>query len=247
VFAGKGFTHMKDYIRILGTLFLTLAVVGGFVALSVQSHAQENIATAALVETLSTLNRNKPLQNPSYQADSRLLSRSILDQKNKVVGQVQDIIMDNTGAIEALEINFNRLRLGTAYLNYRDMRFTQTSQGYQIGLDTPQLRSLFPEFPKAMPTEPQQGDMVFRLSRLSGAPIKLENNNTLGKVVAVLFNRAGTRAEALFIEVKYKPGTPDTLAIPYAAPHYMIDAVDNVELLLSPEQETAIIEYLNAR
>ena len=81
-------------------------------------HAQEYNRA---LEMITQLNQIEPKQNPGFDSADEILTRRILDHKNKVVGEVHDITIKENGSIAAMQVDFNRLRLGPeVFVNYRD-------------------------------------------------------------------------------------------------------------------------------
>lgn len=50
-------------------------------------------------QQITSLNRIDPLQNPQYESASDILKRRMLDRKNKVVGSIRDIVINENGNI----------------------------------------------------------------------------------------------------------------------------------------------------
>src|SRR5690554_1196799 len=96
------------------------------------------------LQRLARANRIQPLQNPEYKNGTDILGWRILDRTNKVAGEVNDMILNNNGAIASVEVDFNRLRLGQAYLDYRALRLRPATNGYIMSFDSEQIETLYP-------------------------------------------------------------------------------------------------------
>lgn len=150
---------------------------------------------------LNEMNRIQPLQNPEYERTDRILGRRILDRKNKVVGQVHDVLLTRYGNISSLAVDFDRLRLREeVYLSYSDTQIRPASNGYVLGFDSAQIKALYPELLANIETAAGNSD-IFSVHKIVGADVKAQDGRTLGIVDQVLFGGNGSRAEALYVSL----------------------------------------------
>lgn len=185
--------------------------------LSVPALAQDYNHT---LETLNNFNRIKPLQNPEYEHADDLLERRVLDRKNKVVGEVRDILLNTNGSISSIAVEFNRLRLNTeVYLNTRTMDVSPVSNGYALSIEDDQIRDIYPELLAGIETASGQSD-VFSVKNITGAKIRAADGRYLGLVDQVLFGGHGERAEALYVKMKYGTLRGKSIAIPFGSAQF---------------------------
>jgi sporulation protein YlmC with PRC-barrel domain len=170
-----------------------------------------------MLETLSELNRIQPLQNPAYTRLAKIEERNLLDRKNRVVGQVKDVIIGDRGQISSLNVEFDRLRMrDTVFLNYADMNIRPSSNGYILTYDKDQIEDLYPSFLSSMESAAGTDSDVFSAKKLPGAMVETADGRRLGIVEDVLFANEGARVEALFVNIKMGVLRGKTIAIPYS-------------------------------
>ena len=174
---------------------------------SAQSYSQT-------VESIARLNDYKPLQNPALERGSELLGHKVIDGKNRVIGEVRDIIVQPNGGIQFLNVEFNRLQLGTLSLNYRQMGIKPASNGFAMALDDSQVESLYPTLLAEMETAAGEEDLQ-SVKNMIGAKVKAENGRMIGTVDDVLFNSGATRVEAVYVGLKSGLLRGEHVAIPF--------------------------------
>ncbi|MGB0719918.1 MAG: PRC-barrel domain-containing protein [Bdellovibrionales bacterium] len=198
---------MKD-IHIIGILIVILLLVAVPSWVRAQSYSQT-------VEQLGQLNRINPLQNPGFERSDNVLNRKILDRKNKVVGQVRDILLNKNGTIQSIATEFDRLaNTQTLFLNYRDMRIEPADDGYILNLEDNQIEDLYAEFLANMDTA-AGGEDVFSAQKIIGLPITEKSGKRLGVIKQILFGVNGARADAVYVELTQGLSRGDTIAIPF--------------------------------
>ena len=195
------------------------------------------------LEAVTQLNRINPLQNPEYESADKILKRRILDRKNKVIGQVKDVIINDNGSLASLEVDFDRLRLeGEVFVNYRDMGVRPATNSYMISFADEQIEDMYPTLLAEMETASGEDEDAFSLRRLLGASVKAYDGRKLGVVEDVLFSANGGRAEALYISLKGYNLRGETLAIPLSMAE-IEDRGFGKGIVLGDEQADAIIDY----
>ena len=230
-------------MTVLRAGFLVFMCLAALSALSFEVRAQGGDYNRFL-ETLSDLNRIKPLQNHKYDPAADILERRILDRKHKVIGEVHDVILTRDGSIASLRVEFDRLHLGgEVFLNYPAMRLKPVSNGYALGFDGDQIENMYPELLANVETASGAGDENFSVQALSGAPVLSRDGRRLGKVETVLFGSRGQRAEALYIAVER--GVPRTfsVAVPFRAVTYMFEG-HRMKVMLDDVQAAALLGFV---
>lgn len=166
------------------------------------------------LEIISSLNRINPRQNPEYERSGDVLGRRILDRKNKVVGEVNDIVLRTNGNIELLNVELNRLRLGDLFINYRSLNVEPVSDGYTLGFDSGQLEQLYPTLLADTQTAAGNGD-ILSVNRVLKADVRSAEGRRIGVVEDILFGGNGSRAEAILLKVTQGRLRGKQIAIPF--------------------------------
>ena len=196
------------------------------------------------LEMINQLNEIKPLQNPGYESADEVLKRRVLDQKNKVVGDVKDVILKDNGSISHLQIDFNRLRLGSeVYVNYRDLNARPSTNGYMFGFSGDQIKTLYPTFLADMETASGENDESFSLRKVLGSQVVADDGRKLGVVEDVLFSSDGSRAEAYYITMQINPVRGHTIAVPIGMGRLESGMVFGRRLVIGDNEADAMIDY----
>ncbi|MCB1532094.1 MAG: PRC-barrel domain-containing protein [Alphaproteobacteria bacterium] len=227
-------------MRIFLTLILTFMIIcpAGNAALA-QSDAR-------LTESLNFLNRSKPLQNPQFDHSQEVLDHHILDRRNRVVGEVDDILLTKNGDVSALSVELDRLRIrDKILLNYSEMRIRDISDAYALNMDDDQIEELLPTLLNSIETASGESADVYSLKKLKGARLIAEDGRRLGTVSEILFEDNSPRAQALYVNLKYKT-IRDELAIPFSITQ-PVQKGSALEVILKNAQADAILEYARER
>lgn len=167
------------------------------------------------LEMITQLNKIDPQQNPGLDSADEILKRRVLDQKNKVVGDVLDIVIKDNGSITAMQVDFNRLRLGPeVFLNYRDMNARPTTNGYSLGFNDEQLTTLYPTFLSNIEAAAGSEEEAYSVRKLLGTQVKAEDGRKIGLVEDVLFAANGGRVEAFLVSMQINNLRGRELAVP---------------------------------
>ena len=185
-----------------------------FIALTAMPHSVMAQSNRAL-EQLSDLNRINPLQNPEFDRADKVLKRKIIDRKNKVVGRVQDVVINKNGTIASIKTDFDRLRLGDdLYLNYRTMNISTRSNGFTLGMDANEIEDFYPQLLANIDTASGDGEDTFAVSKLMGAILYAQDGRKIGKVKNILFGNNGGIVRAVYAELSYGVRRGKKIAIP---------------------------------
>ena len=175
------------------------------------------------LEQLTSLNRMNPLQNPEFDRAGKILGRKILDRKNKVVGRVDDVIVNSNGTIASLQTDFDRLRLGTdLYLNYRSLNIRTRSTSYALGMDADEIEDFYPQLLADIETASGNNTSTFSVREMMGAPILSDKGRKIGKVKNVLFANNGGIVRALYAEFTSGILRGRTIAIPFRSANLQV-------------------------
>lgn len=175
---------------------------------------------ARAIESLNTINAARPLQNPQYERGEQVLKRRILDRKNKVVGEVRDLLIARSGAVEAITIEFDRLQLmAPVTLNRRSTEIRPSSNGYMLSLEASQIAPLIPGLLADVETAAGNADNPqISLRRMDRIDVMIEGGGgKIGHIRDVLFNADGDRIEALYVAMTAGTMRGESIAIPFEA------------------------------
>ncbi|GJL85758.1 MAG: hypothetical protein DHS20C02_15330 [Micavibrio sp.] len=226
-------------------LFILIATL--MVLSAMPSIAQAQSAYNQYMETLSELNRIDPMQRSSYERADKILRRRVLDNKNKVIGEVNDIILSSNGSIESLYVDFNRLRLGPAvYLNYRQMNISSVSNGYALAFDDNQMENIYPDLLANIATAAGEDEDDTSVKNVVGATVKSEDGRKIGEVKNVLFSANGGRAEVLYLAMAFGVLRGQKVGLPYGSLEYRPTAGGKAEIIATKEQADAIIDFVKS-
>lgn len=190
-------------------------------------------------EALAELNRIKPLQNPRYDTSKEILNRRILDRKNKVVGEVRDVILNDNGSISFLNIDFDRLNLAQSVpVNYGALKMEPVTDGYGMTFDSKEITDIYPTFLANIESAAGEED-VFALSKMNGMEVWNESGRRIGRVSDVLFAGNGARAEALYVAMDGGSFSGRAIAIPFSAPDFT-QAATQRRLIVADEMADAM-------
>lgn len=218
--------------------FITLSVL----AVMAWSPAAYSAGLDPYFDTLNTLNRIKPAQNPQWEGSNKTLKSSILNRKNKVIGNLNDIVLTPAGAIASLSVDLDRLHLGKTALNYRDLQITAASRAYIMDYDDKQIEDFYPELLANIETASGDTSDSISVDLLLRSDVVADDGRRIGKVEDVLFTKRGDRAEALLVRVNYKTVGGESVAIPFGSANYVSKGT-RFEVKLEDEQADTILEF----
>ncbi len=189
-----------------------------FICLAVTSLA----ATPALLadynsqsEKISDMNRNNPLQSPQLDKSADILGRRMLDRKNKVVGSIQDIVLNENGNIAYLNVKFDRMQLSRpVFVNYSRFNVSTVSNGYAMTMNDDEIEALYPELLADIETAAGEDD-TYSLRKLQGMKVSTLAGRDIGTIEDVLFGANGKRAEAIYVKMSSGNLRGKGVAIPF--------------------------------
>src|SRR5688572_2534806 len=124
-------------IAAFSTLFVMMILTLPATALAAEGYNRKT-------QRVSELNRISPLQNPKYDRSADVLGRRVLDRKSKVVGSLQDIILNKNGNIAFLDVKFDRIQLPRAvFVNYSGFDMEPVSNGYAMKFDASEIETVY--------------------------------------------------------------------------------------------------------
>lgn len=196
------------------------------------------------MQAISTLNKMPAMQNPSFRTEGDVLATRVLDSANKVIGEVEDVILSPSGSIEALRVDFDRLRLSDdVIINYRDMGVKPVSNGFAVGFEAAQMAAMYPRLLAGIETAAGSEAGNVSIKTLNGAALRTDNGRKIGEVQNVLFGSRGSQAKALFVTMMMGGVGAKQVAIPFNTGD--IDASGHrTTITVSEAQATAMRDFI---
>lgn len=209
-----------------------------------QTTLAQDASFVRALDTINRVNRIRPEQSPRFERSKEIFSDRMIDSTNRVVGEVNDVIVDPNGAINMLDVEFNRLRLGTDKLaiNYRELGIRPVSNGYKMNYTDDQITDLVPSLLAGVETASGEDANTFSVRKTIGRKIENTDGQILGTVDDVLFDNLGGRAELLLVAMSYKSLRGKYVAIPFAEANYR-----ERNITVSNEFGQAMLEYAKDR
>lgn len=197
--------------------------------------------------TVREYNTIQPLQNPDYERGEKILSRRVIDSKNKVVGKVDDVILAGNGSIESLKVDFDRLRLSTpVYINYRTLRINSVTRGYQLSFNDAEIAEIYPGLLADIATAAGGEGEDLSLSKLAGTQVAAADGRKIGKIGDVLFASSGNRADALYVDMSFGALRDKGVAIPFRSGTYSDDGLKTT-LVIPDDLAEAMISFASQK
>lgn len=170
--------------------------------------------TISFKDTLNDLNRIKPLQNPRHALAEDILSRNLIDSRNKVIGEVDDVLFDTEGKVDSLLVSFDRLRLTQpVFLKYGTVDIKHASNGYKIEFPSDQIVEIYPELLSEIETAAGD-DSTISLKSLVGRPVITSKGIQIGTMQDILFDQSGHYIRSAYLQVNYKTIRDRGVSIP---------------------------------
>lgn len=224
--------------------FSTLALLVLSFAAPVMAAGEKGREYRFFLEQISEINRFQVTQRPEHERGTVLLDRTIEDSTNRVVGEIDDIVLSPNGSITALSTKFDRLRLNApVFVNYREFRVQPVSSGYRMSTMTDdRIEELYPELLASIETAAGDADSDFGVKSLIGSTIESTDGRRLGKVEDVLFRSLGSRADLLYVSMSYGTLRGRELAVPFEVVEYKT-AGGRTVAIVDEDQADAMIDY----
>ncbi|MFP4313119.1 MAG: PRC-barrel domain-containing protein [Alphaproteobacteria bacterium] len=219
------------FIRILACILLAMAPANVY--------AQ---GLNPFLEVLNDYNEIKPKQNPHWERSSETMKSRILDNKNKVIGELNDIILTPSGAIAFLNVELDRLQLGDVFLNYNEMAINASARSYALGYEDDQIEEFYPQLLANIETAAGDDNDRIGVDNLIGSDVTDESGRRIAKVEEVMFSDSGQRAEALLLRVNYKSVRGENVAIPFSSFEYIQDG-SRFDVRITQEQADTVLQF----
>lgn len=196
-------------------LILTVFLSALVFALPSGAIAAESPAYNPRQEIIMDMNRIAAAQNPKFEKTEKILGRRILDRKNKVVGIVNDVVLNENGNISFLDVEFDRMQLSRSVLiNYGTLNIEPVTNGYAMTFDSKEIEKLYPSLLADIETAAGD-DEAYSLKKLAGMEVWTTGGRRIGKIDDVLFGSNGQRAEALYVGLSINTMHNKAVAMPF--------------------------------
>lgn len=173
-----------------------------------------------MTQELAALNRIDPLQDPKYEHAAEVLKRRMLDRKNRVVGSVRDIVLNDNGGISYLDVDFDRMKLGRpVFVSYSTFQVDTVSNGYAMSFDSKEIEEIYPTLLAGIETAAGEDDL-YSLKKMKGLEVWTESGRRIGNVSDVLFGSGGQRAELLYVTLSSGNLRGKGIGIPFGQAEY---------------------------
>jgi sporulation protein YlmC with PRC-barrel domain len=229
---------MKTILTIAAFMVMSLS-------LSPMAHAQ-GLGYMEYVEQLNRINHSRPEKNSRHERGSEILTDRLLDRKNQVIGEVRDVILGADGTIEMIDVEFNRLKIGTDRLaiGYDAMQLKPTSNGYKSGFEKDQFIDMFPSMLANITTAAGTESGAVGIKNLQGATVRNADGRRMGYVNDVIFDTLGSKALYLYVDVKTGAlgGKGKSVSIPFDAATYTLKG-KATNVVLGNDLAKAMVEY----
>lgn len=226
-----------------------LFMTGAIIALGIfPFSAFAAMDTVKFQESLNALNRLKPLQNPQYQKSSAILHGNVIDQQNKVIGQIDDVlVLSDGGAVMSLQVTFDRLQLREpVFLDFQKMKIGAASNGYQLSLRGEEVASIYPELLSNIETAAGTDNEIVSVNGLIGKSVSGANGQAIGEIQDVLFRKKGEQVDSVYVNVNSGIIRNVGVAIPISALNFS-EYHERMSVKMAQDQADLLVEFANQR
>lgn len=193
--------------------FIVLNVICVIFSLPASAASQSEVIQ--FKSELRDMNRIKPLQNPRHELLGDVLDGNLIDSESKVIGEIEDTLIDEDGKISAVYVVFDRLRLGNGvFLNYENFGVASVSNGYKIGMHADDVEATYPELLANIETA-AGAEGVTSARTITGRDVINTKGIKIGKISDILFDHSGEYVRGLHINVNYKTIRDEGVAVPF--------------------------------
>jgi hypothetical protein len=190
----------------------------------------------AYMARLESFNSTNPAMSPAYEKPEQFLRRNVLDSAKRIVGTSRDLIIDESGNVQQLAVNVNRINgIGgnnVMYFDFGSVTRQRESHALQLPVQSDEIKTNMPQY---LSPSSGAGRDRFALSRLRGAQLRYSNGELIARIREGLLSDSGNRLEALVLDDIRGGGASRKIAIPY-----------NPDLMKIGEDDGKLVFYLQA-
>ncbi|MGH1456507.1 MAG: PRC-barrel domain-containing protein [Alphaproteobacteria bacterium] len=184
----------------------------------ITTFAASSMDVIAFQAQMGELNRLKPLQNPRNEAAKDILKRTVIDRENKVVGEINDVLINDKAQVSSIFAVFDRLQFTDGvYLNYQTLNVTNSSNGYKLGLNADEVVSSYPELLANIETASGGESGIVSAKSILGREVIGSNGIKIGRISEILFDQGGAYVRGIYVNVDYRAIRNRGVAVPFSA------------------------------
>lgn len=179
--------------------------------------AQE-LEDSRVLEKLAALNRLPPLRSSEFDLGREVIGRKIIDRKNKVVGEIKDVIIDSNGNVGTYLVSFDRLKIGGqgVYISAGELKMGDFTKRYTINMNDAELEAVLPTMLANTQSAAGPESGLQSIRRLTDADVLVEDGRRLGKVQNILFAENGKKARGLYVAFTHSAIGQKQAAVPFS-------------------------------
>lgn len=228
---------MKTYLALCVTILSGISI-----AYAVEQ--KPSASPVQLQKEMNDENRIDPMQNPRYVSSAKIMKRHILDNASGVVGEVEDIIIDENGYVASLYVDFDRLRLSEpTYMAFKDLDAESVTSGYRLGMNKKEIEELYPSLLSSIETA-AGGDEAkkYSVKELIGSSVVTSDGDNIGNLEDMLFDQEGSYVRGAYLNINYKTVRNKAIAVPLSVVNF---EQDNGKMRVMIEKKFAdlIVKY----
>jgi len=230
---------MKTYLALCVTILSGISI-----AYAVEQEKKPSASPVQLQKEMNDENRIDPMQNPRYVSSAKIMKRHILDNASGVVGEVEDIIIDENGYVASLYVDFDRLRLSEpTYMAFKDLDAESVTSGYRLGMNKKEIEELYPSLLSSIETA-AGGDegKKYSVKELIGSNVVTDEGDSIGNLEDMLFDQEGSYVRGVYLNINYKTVRNKAIAVPLSVVNF---EQDNGKMRVMIEKKFAdlIVKY----
>jgi sporulation protein YlmC with PRC-barrel domain len=234
---------MKKRIKIV---LIALMLCGSF-AIFAQPASARSLDEVKLLEQLTTLNRYPPLRSSEFDLSSQVLGRRIIDRKNKVVGQIKDVIINSNGGVEMFLVEFDRLKVsGAVYMDANELKVGDFTKRYSIDMNDEELVTMFPTLLANTATAAGDATEMQSVGKVVGAEVISDDGRRLGTVENVLFDNSGKKARGLYVNFTHSAMGSNSFAIPFSMVSFA-EKTGKTVIVVDPAEADLLVEFIKRK
>lgn len=212
--------------------------------------AWAQIDDARFQESLASLNRIKPLQSPAFINSGNLLKGNVIDQQNRIIGKVQDVVFNaGHGGVASVRVVFDGLRLSQEVdLGYGDVKMNLATNGYRLDMKSDEVAALYPSLLSGIETAAGDGELsALSVKAMTAKPVIIAGEGRrIGEIGDVLFDRKGAKVQGFYVLVNSGVLRNVGVAVPVSA-FTVTSHHDRIQAELPRAQADLLLEFARQR
>lgn len=208
--------------------------------------AQQDISP--LEAQLYLLNQTPATQNPQFLTWQQMFSMKILSSNRQLIGRVEDIKVDESGALVKLVSTVNQLNRGEQIVenDINQIAFHEPINAFEIPLVFAETPEVSPESLAAIAPAAGGGD-ILSLKAMKGAEVRSADGRWLGVVRDVVFDEQAQAVQALVLEDVPGARRYTEIAIPFDENVEPVSDYGTIQFRVKREAAQTIMEFARGR